>query len=81
MQLPDDVYARARKGWERLEKSFAELCRRGLEYILNVYALETEPTSHWQPRKPGRLGWKNLNKVEIKKTWTARLSSRTSSSS
>jgi hypothetical protein len=42
IQLPDDVYARARKVCARREISLAELSRRGLEYILSVYAPETK---------------------------------------
>ena len=66
IQLPDDVYARARKVCERREISLAELSRRGLEYILNVYAPETGPAGDWQPPKPRRLGWKGLSETEIK---------------
>ena len=43
IQLPDDVYARARKVCEAREISFAELSRRGLEYMLSVYAPEPAP--------------------------------------
>ncbi len=66
IQLPDDVYARARKVCERREISLAELSRRGLEYILNVYAPENGTAGDWQPPKPRRLGWKGLNEMEIK---------------
>jgi len=66
IQLPDDVYARARKVCKSREISFAELSRRGLEYILSVYAPVPPPAGQWTPPKPRRLGWKGLSDAEIK---------------
>ena len=66
IQLPDDVYDRARKVCKSREISMAELARRGLEYILSVYATEPGAASEWQPPKPRRLGWKDLSDAEIK---------------
>lgn len=66
IQLPDDVYARARKVCESREISFAELSRRGLEYILSVYSPEPGANGDWQPPKPRRLGWKGLSNAELK---------------
>ncbi len=66
IQLPDDVYARARKVCDAREISFAELSRRGLEYILSVYAPEPNGGGKWQPPKPRRLGWKGLTDAQIK---------------
>ena len=40
IQLPDDVYERARKVCESREISMAELARRGFDYILSVYSPE-----------------------------------------
>ncbi len=66
IQLPDDVYARARKVCASREISFAELSRRGLEYMLSVYAPEPAPAQEWEPPKPRRLGWKGLTDEQIK---------------
>ncbi|NBV21163.1 MAG: antitoxin [Proteobacteria bacterium] len=66
IQLPDDVYARARKVCAAREISFAELSRRGLEYMLSVYAQEPAPAKEWAPPKPRRLGWKGLTDEQIK---------------
>jgi hypothetical protein len=66
IQLPDDVYERARKVCKSREISLAELARRGLEYILSVYAPEPGPASGWQPPRPRRLGWKGLTDAQIK---------------
>ena len=66
IQLPDDVYDRARKVCRSREISLAELARRGLEYILSVYATEPGADGDWQPPKPRRLGWKGLSDAQIK---------------
>lgn len=66
IQLPDDVYARARKICKSREISLAELARRGLEYILSVYAAGSRETGEWLPPKPRRLGWKGLSDAELK---------------
>ena len=64
IQLPDDVYRRAKRLAESREISFAELARRGLEYILSVYA--EEAGADWQPPKPRRLGWKGMSDAQLK---------------
>lgn len=66
IQLPDDVYARARKVCDDREISLAELSRRGLEYILSVYAPESKTSAKWQPPTPRNLGWKGLNDAQLK---------------
>ena len=66
IQLPDDVYARERKVCEAREISFAELSRRGLEYMPSVNAPEPHAKGEWQPPKPRNLGWKGLSDAEIK---------------
>jgi hypothetical protein len=66
IQLPDDVYVRARQVCDAREISFAELSRRGLEYILSVYAPAPGPDSAWQPPTPRSLGWKGLSTAELK---------------
>ena len=59
------MYERTRKLCAAREISFAELSRRGLEYILSVYAAEPG-TGGWQPPKPRRLGWKGLTDAQLK---------------
>lgn len=66
IQLPDDVYERARKVCRSREISLAELARRGLEYILSVYAPEPGAAEDWQLPAPRPLGWTGLNDAEIK---------------
>ena len=64
IQLPDEVYERVRKLCAAREIAFAELSRRGLEYIPSVYSAEPG-TGEWQPPKPRRLGWKGLSDARI----------------
>ncbi len=66
IQLPDDLHARAKKLCEAREISLAELARRGIEYLLSVYAPEPGTNPEWQPPKPRRLGWTGLTDSEIK---------------
>ncbi len=66
IQLPDELFERAKKVCEAREVSLAELARRGLEYILSVYAPEPTVSEDWSLPKPRRLGWKRLSDAEIK---------------
>lgn len=66
IQLPDEIFTRAKKVCEAREISFAELARRGIEYILSVYSTAAESQKEWQPPKPRSLGWKGLSDAELK---------------
>jgi len=69
IQLPDEIYQRARKVCEAKEMSFAEFARRGIEYMLSVYPSEhPSPGSDWSPPTSGslKLNWKGLNDRELK---------------
>ncbi len=66
IQLPDETYARAKKLCEAREIPLAELARRGIEYILSVYAPEPDAKRAWELPKPRNLGWKGLSHAEVK---------------
>jgi hypothetical protein len=66
IQLPDETYARAKNLCEDREISLAELARRGIEYILSVYAPQPDAGREWHPPKPRNLGWKGLSHEEVK---------------
>jgi len=66
IQLPDDVFAKAKLLCEAREISFAELARRGIEYILSVYSQDLSAPASWQPPKPRKLGWRGLSDAQIK---------------
>ena len=66
IQLPDEVFAKAKKVCDAREISLAELARRGIEYILTVYSPPANSEDDWQPPKPRNLGWKGLSHADIK---------------
>lgn len=66
IQLPDDTFARAEQVCAAREISLAELARRGIEYILSVYAPAADAQRVWQPAQPRRLGWKGLSETALK---------------
>lgn len=46
IQIPDDLYWRAKKLAAEREWSFAEVARRGLEYVVSVYPQHT--VKNWE---------------------------------
>jgi hypothetical protein len=66
IQLPDEVYARAKQVCQTREIPLAELARRGIEYILSVYAADSDVLREWHPPTPRKLGWRGLSDAEIK---------------
>jgi hypothetical protein len=73
IQLPDETFARAKKLCEEREISLAELARRGIEYLLSVYAPGPAEARAWEPPRPRKLGWKGLDDAALKRE--ARLTS------
>jgi hypothetical protein len=49
IQLPDEVYARARRVAKAKEISLAELARRGIETILDQYPTPEQIGAEWTP--------------------------------
>lgn len=66
IQLPDEVYARAKRLCQAREISLAELARRGIEHILNVYSSSAVSADEWHLPKPRNLGWKGLTHAQVK---------------
>jgi hypothetical protein len=66
IQLPDEVYARAKKLCQVREISLAELARRGIEHILSVYSSAAVSADEWHLPKPRDLGWKGLSHARVK---------------
>jgi len=56
IQLPDALYARAKRLAERQEMSLAELVRRGLEHMLRVYGAGDDTAPEWRLPDPVALG-------------------------
>jgi hypothetical protein len=66
IQLPDEVYRRAKRLAELREISMAELVRRGLELILSQYPEPAQVKRDWQLPAPRNLGWRGLSHAEVK---------------
>ena len=66
VQLPDELYRRAKKLAAAREVSLAELVRNGLEYILSTHTPPEQPAADWEPPKPRRLGWRGLAPARLK---------------
>ncbi len=57
IQLPDGLYADAKRVAREREISFAEVVRRGVEYVVCIYPpLVADAQTAWRPPTPVRLG-------------------------
>ncbi|MDA0337182.1 MAG: antitoxin [bacterium] len=56
IQIPDEMYQQAKRLASAQEWSLAELCRRGIEYMLSVYPLHPTQASDWCFPEPIDLG-------------------------
>ncbi|MCX6996240.1 MAG: ribbon-helix-helix domain-containing protein [Kiritimatiellaeota bacterium] len=60
VQLPDDLYRAARRLAEQREWSLAEVIRRGLESLLQVYPVKHTSAIPWALPAPVKLGWRSF---------------------
>lgn len=56
IQLPDTLYKEAKRVAGEREISFAEVVRRGIEYITRVYPSIQDMKVPWSPPTPQHLG-------------------------
>ena len=56
VQLPEHLYQEAKRVAREREISFAEVMRRGLEYIVKVYPPLSSQPQEWTPPQPHSLG-------------------------
>ncbi len=56
IQLPDELYREAKRVAAEREISFAEVVRRGIEYITRVYPPREQSGGSWSPPEPKHLG-------------------------
>jgi hypothetical protein len=56
IQLPDTLYSEAKRVAHEREISFAEVVRRGVEYVTRIYPPLERDAKAWHPPKPSRLG-------------------------
>jgi hypothetical protein len=65
VQIPDELYREAKRIAREREMSFAEVVRRGLEYIVRVYP-PLPRQREWSPPAPRAMGWKGLAHVQVR---------------
>lgn len=65
IQLPDDIYKKAKHLSQKRQVSLAELTRRGLEYMISIYP-DTPDETPWTIPTPKSLGWINLSDEDLK---------------
>jgi hypothetical protein len=69
VQLPNDLYRRAKQFAASRELSFAEVIRRGTELLLDVHpGGATLPAAHWVPPQSRDCGWRGLSAKQIRDT-------------
>jgi hypothetical protein len=56
VQLPDDIYREAKRIAAEREISLAEVVRRGLEHMVQIYPATRTPAGKWKLPAPRRLG-------------------------
>ena len=56
VQIPDELFRRAKEVAAQKEWSFAEIVRRGLEYMTSVHSPSPAPRKAWSLPKPCHLG-------------------------
>ena len=67
IQLPEEVYARAKRFCKAREMSLAELARRGVEMVLDVYPAPGDTPATWDvPVARRSLGWRGLDDRQLK---------------
>ncbi len=56
VQIPDELFERAKQVARARECSFAEVVRRGLEYMTEINPPDRVPASQWKLPEPANLG-------------------------
>ena len=65
VQIPEDLFAEAKRVANEREMSFAEVVRRGLEIVVDRYP-PLRSAGEWHPVKPMRLGWRGLSADQLR---------------
>lgn len=66
IQLPDDLYRRAKEFAESREMSLAEVVRRGLEQFFAAYPPPEETEREWKMPSSSRLGCRPLSPAQLR---------------
>ena len=69
VQLPNDLYRRAKQFAASRELSLPEVIRRGTELLLDVHPCgTTPPPARWVPPQSRDCGWRGLTAKQIRDT-------------
>ncbi len=69
VQLPNDLYRRAKQFAASRELSLADVIRRGTELLLDVHPCgATPPSAPWVPPQSRDCGWRGLTAKQIRDT-------------
>jgi hypothetical protein len=69
VQLPNDLYRRAKQFAASRELSLAEVIRHGTELLLDVHPCSaTPPSAPWVPPQSRDCGWRGLTAKQIRDT-------------
>ena len=67
VQIPDDLYRKAKAISKSRELSFAEVVRRGLEYVTSIYPDSDHQGRKWSlPTLPEKTFKKNIHKIDLR---------------
>ena len=69
VQLPNDLYRRAKQFAAVCELSLSEVIQRGTQLLLDVHPTATTPLSApWVPPQSRDCGWRGLSAKQIRET-------------
>jgi hypothetical protein len=66
IQLPDELYHRAKQVCEARDISIEDLACEGIESLLTAYDAPPGGGTPWTLPEPRRLGWKGLSDQQLK---------------
>ncbi len=67
IQIPDTLYLEAKRISAEYEMSLAEIMRRGLEKMAEIYPHKRPSKAAWAPPKAKRaLGWQGLSAEQLR---------------
>ena len=66
VQIPDALYQEAKRISAEYEMSLAEVMRRGLEKMTEIYPHKRPSKTAWTPPKGRALGWQGLSHDQLR---------------
>ena len=66
VQIPNSLYMEAKRISAEYEMSLAEIMRRGIEKMVDVYPHKRASKAAWSPPKAKALGWRGLSHDQLR---------------